>query len=117
MTLNRTLVVFLTAFVAMAWAACTTEAPMTSESNAPAMAALIVKPKVPVSGSAAVLSTMRTALGNDAGVRYVRPMAGDAHVVQLTAPAQRDQIPALIERLRASGAFQYVELDSMMKIK
>jgi len=33
------------------------------------------------------------------------------------APAKREQVPALIERLRASDAFQYVELDSMMKVQ
>ena len=47
----------------------------------------------------------------------MRPMAGDAHVVYLTAPAQPAEVPELIKRLQASGAFQYVELDSMMKIK
>jgi hypothetical protein len=60
---------------------------------------------------------MRAALGQAAGVRYVRTMAGDAHIVYLTAPAQRNEVAQLVERLRASGAFQYVEVDSMMKIQ
>ena len=81
------------------------------------MAAIIVKPRLATSDAAAVIKPMRAALGETAGVRYVRPLAGDAHLVHLTAPAQRSEVPNLIERLKASGAFQYVELDSMMKIQ
>jgi hypothetical protein len=97
-----------------AFTACS--APMTP-SDAPIVATIIVKPRIANSDSAAVLKPIQTALGQTAGVRYVRPMAGDAHIVYLTAPAQRSEVPQLIERLRASGAFQYVELDSMMKIQ
>ena len=70
---------------------------------------IIVKPRIATSDSAAVLKPIQAALGQTAGVRYVRPMAGDAHIVYLTAPAQRSDVPHLIERLRASGAFHYVE--------
>ena len=87
---------------------------MTS-ADAPVVAALIVKPRVATSDAWAVIRPMRSALGETAGIRYVRAMAGDAHIVHLTAPSQRSEVPQLIERLRASGAFQYVELDSMMK--
>ncbi len=109
------------AFVAVsvllvALAACSAPAPMTS-SDAPVVAAIIVKPRIATSDAAAVLKPIRATLGETAGVRYVRPMAGDAHMVHLTAPAQRSELPQLIERLKASGAFQYVELDSMMKIQ
>jgi len=85
--------------------------------DAPVVAAIIVKPRVVTSDSAAVLRPIRAALGQTAGVRYVRPLAGDAHLVHLTAPAQRGEVPQLIERLKATGSFQYVELDSMMKIQ
>ncbi|MGB2818275.1 MAG: hypothetical protein WBC37_13745 [Burkholderiaceae bacterium] len=84
--------------------------------TAPVIAAVIVKPWN-ASDSEAVLAAARQALGRSAGVRYVRPMAGDAHILHLTAPATRDEVPALVERLRASNAFQYVERDSMMKIR
>jgi len=100
----------------VALAACSAPASMTSP-DAPVVAAIIVKPRMATSDSAAVLKPIRAALGQTAGVRYVRPMAGDAHIVHLTAPAQRGEVPKLIERLKASGAFQYVELDSMMKIQ
>ncbi|HKO66227.1 MAG TPA: hypothetical protein VJU53_00360 [Burkholderiaceae bacterium] len=86
-----------------------------ASSDAPVVAAIIVKPRIATSDSAAVLRPIQAAVGETAGVRYVRPMAGDAHVVQLTAPAQRADVPKLIERVRASGAFDYVELDSMLK--
>lgn len=99
-----------------AFTACSAPASMTP-SDAPIVATIIVKPRIASSDSAAVLKPIQTALGQTAGVRYVRPMAGDAHIVYLTAPAQRSEVPQLIERLRASGAFQYVELDSMMKIQ
>ncbi len=98
-------------------AACTAPAAMAPPADAPVVAALIVKPRVATSEPSAVLKPMRATLGQTAGVRYLRPMAGDAHVVHLTAPAQRSEVPQLIERLRASGAFEYVEVDSMMKIQ
>ena len=102
--------------LSVALAACSAPASMTP-SDAPVVAAIIVKPRVATSDSSAVMKPIRAALGQTAGARYLRPMAGDAHVVHLTAPAQRSDVPQLIERLKASGAFQYVELDSMMKIQ
>lgn len=96
--------------------ACSAPASMTP-ADAPVVAAVIVKPRIVTSDSAAVLKPIRATLGQTAGVRYVRPLAGDAHLVHLTAPAQRSEVPQLIERLKATGNFQYVELDSMMKIQ
>ena len=113
---------FARAFVAVlvlfpvALAACCAPTSMAS-SDAPVIAAIIVKPRIATSDSAAVLRPIQAALGETAGVRYVRPMAGDAHIVYLTAPAQRADVPNLIERVRASGAFDYVEVDSMLKIR
>ena len=113
---------FARAFVAVlvlfpvALAACSAPASMAS-SDAPVVAAIIVKPRIATSDSTVVLRPIQAALGETAGVRYVRPMAGDAHVVHLTAPAQRADLPKLIERVRASGAFDYVEVDSMLKIR
>jgi hypothetical protein len=104
------------AVVMLSLGACSAPASMTS-SDAPVVAAIIVKPRVATSDSSAVMKPIRTALGQTAGARYLRPMAGDAHIVYLTAPAQPSDVPQLIERLKASGAFQYVELDSMMKIQ
>jgi hypothetical protein len=100
----------------VALAACSAPAAITP-SDAPVIAAIIVKPRVATSDSLAVLRPIQAALGETAGVRYVRPMAGDAHIVYLTAPAQRSEVPQLLERLRASGAFQYVEVDSILKIQ
>ena len=84
--------------------------------TAPVVASIIVKPHHP-STSETVVGAAREALGASAGVRYARPLAGEAHMLYLTAPATRDQVPALVERLRASKAFEYVERDSMMKIQ
>jgi hypothetical protein len=98
-------------------AACSAPSAQVPADDAAVVAALIVKPKIATSEPSAVLKPMRATLGQTAGVRYVRPMAGDAHIVYLTAPAQRSEVPQLLERLRASGAFQYVEVDSMMKIQ
>ncbi|MGH6611682.1 MAG: hypothetical protein ACRECQ_15670, partial [Burkholderiaceae bacterium] len=81
---------------------------MTAADDAPVVAALIIKPRVATSDPSSVLKSMRATLGQTAGVKYVRAMAGDAHIVHLTAPAQRGQVPQLVERLRASGAYQYV---------
>lgn len=101
--------------------ACTTPSAATTAtppaSDAKVVAALIVKPRLVTSQPAAVVEPMRKILGQSAGVRYLRPMSGDAHVVHLTAPAQPGDVPQLIERLRRSGAFENVELDSMMKIQ
>jgi hypothetical protein len=84
--------------------------------TAPVVATVIVKPWN-ASNSDTVVRAAREALGRTAGVRYARPLAGDAHLLYLTAPAARDEVPALVERLRASNAFEYVERDSMMKIQ
>ncbi len=96
--------------------ACSAPNAMTS-SDAAVVAAIIVKPRVATSDSLAVLKPIQAALGEAAGVKYVRPMAGDAHIVHLTAPAQRADVPKLVERMRASGNFDYVEVDSMVKIR
>ena len=88
----------------------------TSPADAPVVGAVIVKPREP-SAPEAVVRAVQKPLGEAAGVRYARPLAGEAHLVYLTAPATRDQLPALIARLRASNAFQYVEPDSTMKIQ
>ena len=80
------------------------------------IASLIVKPRA-AAAAEDVTRVAQDRLGRDAGVRYARPLAGGAHMLYLTAPAKREQVPALIERLRASDAFQFVELDSMMKVQ
>jgi hypothetical protein len=36
-------------------------------------------------------------------------------VVHLTAPATRGQVPQLVERLRATQAYEYVDVDVMLK--
>jgi hypothetical protein len=97
--------------------ACSAPSAQVPADEAAVVAALIVKPKIATSDSSAVLKPIRATLGQTAGVRYVRPMAADLHMVYLTAPAQRSEVPQLVERLRASGAFQYVEVDSMLKIQ
>jgi hypothetical protein len=112
--LSRSLQAWLFAFTLPAIAACAA-APPAPEAT-PIVAAVIVKARVPASAETIVRSA-QAALGRDAGVRYVRPLAGDAHILHLTGPATREQVPGLVERLRATGAFQYVELDSMMKIQ
>jgi hypothetical protein len=89
----------------------------TAAADAPVVATLIVRPRAETADAAGVLRSMQSVLGADAGLRYIRPLAGGSHLVYLTAPATREQIPALIERLKVSGAFEYVEPDSMMKIQ
>ena len=116
MHIARALVAVLGLWV-MALTACSAPAPVPSSSDTPVVAAIVVKPRVVTSDSSAVVKPIQAMLGQKAGVRYVRPIAGDAHIIHLTAPAQRSEVPQLIEQLRASGAFQYVELDSMMKIQ
>jgi hypothetical protein len=77
---------------------------------------VIVQPKRP-SGAEAVAQAVREVLGEAARVRHVRLLAGDAHLLHLAHPATREQVPGMIERLRASGQFRYVEIDSPMKIQ
>jgi len=100
----------------VALAACSAPASKAS-SDAPVIAAIIVKPRIATNDSSAVLKPIQAALGETAGVKYVRPMAGDAHIVHLTPPAHRADVPKLVERMRASGNFDYVEVDSMLKIR
>ncbi len=92
-------------------AACATSP---SAPEAAVVATVIVQPRAPATAEE-ILRTARAQLGNDAGLRYVRPLAGDAHLLYMTSPASSADVPALIERLRASNAFRYVELDSTMK--
>lgn len=81
----------------------------------PPVAALIVKPRTPTGDSDALMRLVRRSLPQPAMARYARPMSGGAHVVYLTPPATREQVPALIDRLRASGDFEYVDLDVAVK--
>ena len=106
--------VWLFAFALPVLAACVL-APSAQEA-ASIVASVIVKPRVP-SNAESVVRSVEASLGRSAGVRYARPLAGDAHLLHLTDPATREQVPVLIERLRATGAFEFVELDSMMKIQ
>jgi cell division septation protein DedD len=115
MPLVRRIFVVLLPLAAMTMVACVAPASSAPGSDAPVVATLIVKPQTPTADAEAVIAPMREALGASAGVRYVRPMAGNAHVVHLTAPATRDQVGQLIERLRATQAYEYVERDVPMK--
>lgn len=83
----------------------------------PPVAALIVKPRTPVRDADALMRAVRRSLPQPAMARYARPMSGGAHVVHLTPPATREQVPALVERLRASGDFEYVDVDAPVRIK
>lgn len=89
----------------------------TSAAPAPPVATLMIKPRVPAADADALMRIVRRSLPQASMARYVRPMSGGAHVVYLTQPATREQVPALIERLRASGDFDYVEPDAPVKIK
>jgi hypothetical protein len=110
--LRRVIHAVLLSVPVAALSACTAAAPRADD---PAVvAAVIVMPRVAAT-SAEVEQAAQATLGRAAGVLYVRPLAGDAHLIQLTAPATARQVPELIERLRASGAYQFVEADSMMK--
>ncbi len=82
----------------------------------PVIATIIVKPRQALSADE-VLRLAQSAVSPDAGVRYARPMAGSAHILYLTGPAARDRTPALLDRLQSTGAFEYVEIDSMMKAR
>ncbi len=84
---------------------------------APPIAALIVKPRTPARDADALMRVVRLNLPQPEMARYARAMSGGAHVVYLTPPATREQVPALIERLRASGDFEYVDLDAPVRIK
>lgn len=86
-------------------------------SAAPPIAALIVKARTPARDADTLMRAVRRSLPHPAMARYARPMSGGAHVVHLTPPATREQVPALIERLRASGDFEYVDLDVPVGIK
>ena len=98
-------------------AACAGASPAgASPDSQPVIASVIVKPRTPSSADD-VLRIARGAVTPEAGVRYARPLAGNAHILYLTGPASRDATTALLERLKATGAFEYVELDSMMKAK
>lgn len=93
-------------------AACAASSP----ENQPVIATVIAKPRAE-STAETVLRVAQSAVGPEAGVRYARPMAGGAHILYLTGPASRERTPALVERLKATGAFEYVEIDSMMKAR
>lgn len=90
-------------------------APAGRGDSAPPLAALIVKPRTPAGDAEALMRVVRRSLPQPAMARYVRPMSGGAHVVHLTRPATREEVPALIARLRASGDFEYVDLDAPVK--
>lgn len=89
------------------------------EASAPVWppARFIVKPRTPVAGEAQIEALVRAKLERPERVRLFRPMSGGAYVFEMVPPDARDELPAIIARLRASGAFEYVEIDAPVTIR
>lgn len=101
--------------ILLAFPALTACATATDASGQP-VAALIVKPRA-AADAEALMRAIRRSLPQPAMASYVRPLSGGAHLVHLMPPAAREQVPALVERLRASGDFDYVDLDAPVRIQ
>jgi cell division septation protein DedD len=117
MTLRKGFVLRLAPVIVLAlplWSGC---AGSPAASDKPAVAALIVKPRAQARDADALMQLVVRHLPRPAMARYARAMSGGAHLVYLTAPATREDVPLLVERLRASGDFEYVDLDMPVRIK
>ena len=50
-----------------------------------------------------------------AGLTYVRPMSGGAHVLRLTDPVDASEIKRIVERLAKHPDVEYAELDRLLE--
>jgi hypothetical protein len=87
-----------------------------SDVSPPPIARLIVKLHTPAD-QATVMQLIRQELPHPERLTYLRSMSGDAHVLSVVPPATQDTVPILIDELRATKLFEYVELDRMMTIR
>lgn len=101
-----------------ALAACGCTAPATGQDK-PVWppARFIVKPRAPVADEAEITALVRSRLDRPERVRLYRQMSGGAWVFEMVPPDARDEVPAVVDRLRASGAFEYVEIDAVVTIR
>jgi hypothetical protein len=73
--------------------------------------ALIAKPKHSLANAAAVLELARSFADHPDTVRMVRPMSGDGYLLEVVTPATQSDLDSMLARMRASGEFEYVDLD------
>lgn len=80
-------------------------------------ARFVVKPRTPVASEAEITALVRSKLERPERVRLYRQMSGGAWVFEMVPPDARDDVPAVVDRLRASGKFEYVEIDAPVTIR
>lgn len=80
-------------------------------------ARFIVKPRTPAANEAEITALVRAKLERPDRVRLYRQMSGGAWVFEMVPPDAREELPAVVDRLRASGAFEYVEIDAPVTIR
>lgn len=114
---SRRAAIALAAYLA-ALAACGCTAPTVGQDK-PVWppARFIVKPRTPVRSEAEITALVRSKLERPERVRLYRPMSGGAWVFEMVPADAREEVPAVVDRLRASGAFEYVEVDAAVTIR
>jgi hypothetical protein len=80
-------------------------------------ARFIVKPRAAVASDTEIVALVRSRLAQPERVRLYRPMSGGAYVFEVVPPGSRDDLPAIVRALSASGAFEYVEIDAPATIR
>lgn len=64
-----------------------------------------------------ITALVRAQLDRPERVRLYRQMSGGAWVFEMVPPDARDEVPAIVDRLRASGALECVEIDPVVTIR
>jgi cell division septation protein DedD len=80
-------------------------------------ARFIVKPRAPVANEAQIEALVRSKLDRPERVRLFRQMSGGAWVFEMVPLDAREEMNAVVDQLRASGAFEYVEVDAPVTIR
>lgn len=80
-------------------------------------ARFIVKPRAPVADEEEVLRLVRAQLVRPDRVKLFRAMSGGAYVFEVSPPDARAEVDAIVRRLSASGAFEYVEVDAPATVR
>ncbi|MGC3979795.1 MAG: hypothetical protein QM808_00870 [Steroidobacteraceae bacterium] len=88
-----------------------------SQSSGVSVGSIIVKPRNQYADGAALMKAINAKLTSPQRLQFLRPMSGSAYVLNVIAPASKDDIPRIISELSATGMFEYVEPDEVVTIQ
>jgi hypothetical protein len=93
-----------------------------AQSNSPAQDAqpigrVIVKLRQSVASESALMKLIQEKVSGPERIAILRSISNDAYVLNVIAPATKDDLPQIMEQLTATGLFEFVEEDRKMTIR